>query len=330
MRHAICRRARLAAAAAAIVFGISLGAGAAEKAPTPPEILAAGRCDRACLRDLTDQVFAALAAHDASRLPLRADVRYTENGQTLRLNDGLWQTADGVSSSYAMYMQDAASGSAAFMGAIQESGRTAMMTLRLQVDGRKISQLEVVIARTSGAGGGGFGGGSYSDVKTLPVFDEILAPAQRRSREQLIATANSYFEGLEQATGKVTPFEPACQRRENGSITANNPAATNAMSKLSCGAQFDTGFSPFITEVRGRRFELVDEERGLVLAFLSFDHSGRIKSVKRTDGTIAKVPAPFDTPYTFLIAEVFKVRDGRIAQVEAVLLPTPYGMPSGW
>jgi hypothetical protein len=317
-------------AATALAAVMAAGAGAAERAPTPAEILAAGRCDRACLHELTDQVFAAMAAHDASRLPLRDGVRYTENGQTLRLNDGLWQTAEAVSTTYAMYLDDAQSGSAAFMGAIQESGRPAMITLRLQVEGRKITQIEVVIARSSGAGGGGFGGGSYSDVKTLPVFDELLPQAQRRSREQLIATANSYFEGLEQATGKVTPFEPGCQRRENGSITANNPDAKNAMSKLSCGAQFDTGFSPFITEVRGRRFPLVDEERGLVLAFLSFDHSGKIKSVRRTDGTIAKVPAPFDAPYTFLIAELFKIRDGRIAQVEAVLLPTPYGMPGGW
>lgn len=328
MEHSVRNRVRLAAITAMLLAAAA--AGAADKAPTATEILAAGRCDRACLHALTDQVFAAMAAHDASRLPLRDGVRYTENGQTLRLNDGLWQTAEGVSTTYAMYVDDAQSGSAAFMGAITESGRTAMITLRLQVEGRKISQIEVVIARTSGAGGGGFGGGSYSEVKTLPIFAEVLPQAQRRPREQLIAIANSYFEGLEQATGKVTPFEPGCQRRENGSITANNPDAKNAMSKLSCGAQFDTGFSPFITEVRGRRFPLVDEERGLVLSFLSFDHSGRIKSVKRTDGTIAKVPPPFDTPYTFLIAELFKIRDGRIAQVEAVLLPTPYGMPGGW
>jgi len=328
MEHSV--RTRVQALAMGALAVMTAAAGAADKAPTPTEILAAGRCDQSCLHGLTDQVFAAMAAHDASRLPLRAGVRYTENGQTLRLNDGLWQTAGAVSSDYAMYLEDPQNGAAAFMGAIQESGRTALITLRLQVEGRKISQIEVVIARTSGAGGGGFGGGSYSDVKTLPVFDEVLPPAQRRPREQLIATANSYFEGLEQATGRVTPFEPGCQRRENGSITANNPDAKNAMSKLSCGAQFDTGFSPFITEVRGRRFPLVDEERGLVLAFLSFDHSGKIKSVKRTDGSIAKVPPPFDTPYTFLIAELFKVRDGRIAQVEAVLLPTPYGMPGGW
>ena len=295
--------------------------------PSAEQMLAAGRCDHACLTDLAGQVIAALAAHDASRLPLRHDVRYTENGQTLRLNDGLWETADGLSN-YTMYLADPESGAAAFMGTIRESGREAMLALRLKVAGRKISEIEAVIARTSGTASPF--GVNYAEVRPEPIFSQTLAPAQRRPREQMIAIANSYFEGLEQATGKITPFEPTCKRRENGSTTANNPEAKNAIAKLSCGAQFDTGFSPFITEVRGRRYPLVDEERGLVLAFLSFDHSGRIKTVRRTDGTIAKVPPPFDTPYTFLIAELFKIRDGRIAQVEAVLLPTPYAMPSGW
>jgi hypothetical protein len=214
------------------------------------------------------------------------------------------------------------------MGTVRESGREAMLAVRLKVVGRKISEIEVVIARSSG-GPSAFGV-NYADVRPEPIFSEALPPAQRRPREQMIAAANSYFEGLEQATGKITPFEPQCKRRENGNTTANNPDARNAMAKLSCGAQFDTGFSPFITEVRARRFPLVDQERGLVLAFLTFDHSGRIKTVQRTDGTIAKVAPPFDTPYTFLIAELFKIRDGRIAQVEAVLLPVPYGMPTGW
>ena len=317
---------RLAMTVAAVAWAWSAVAGGASSDPTTA-MLAAGRCDRACLVDLAGQTLAALAAHDASRLPLRHDVRYTENGQTLRLNDGLWETADGLSN-YTLYLADPESGAAAFMGTIRESGREAMLTLRLKVVGRKISEIEAVIARTSGTPSPF--GVNYADLRPEPIFSETLSPAQRRPREQMIATANSYFEGLEQATGKVTPFEPTCKRRENGSTTANNPDAKNAIAKLSCGAQFDTGFSPFITEVRGRRYPLVDEDRGLVLAFLSFDHSGRIKNVRRTDGTMAKVPAPFDTPYTFLIAELFKIRDGRIAQVEAVLLPTPYAMPSGW
>jgi hypothetical protein len=326
MQHAATRRRAARSIALSTLLGVAL-AWAGTPGPDPAaQTVAAGHCDRACLNALTSQFFAALAAHDASRLPLRHGARYTENGQTLRLNDGLWQTADGLGD-YQLLLADPDSGTAGFMGTVRESGRAAMLAARLQVEGRKIAEIEVVIARSSG-GANSFGV-RYEDVRPEPVFEETLPAAQRRPRQLLIATANSYFEGLEQATGKVTPFESSCKRRENGMTTANNPAGS-AMSKLSCGAQFDTGFSPFITEVRGRRFPLVDEERGLVLAFLSFDHSGRIKSVQRTDGTVAKVPAPFDTPYTFLIAELFKIRDGRIAQVEAVLLPTPYAMPSGW
>ncbi len=113
-------------------------------------------------------------------------------------------------------------------------------------------------------------------------------------------------------------------------VTAGNSDSPHGVSKLSCGDQLATGFSTFITEVRGRRFPLVDSERGLVLAFVSFDHSGRIKNVPLADGSTLHVPAPFDAPYSFLMAELFKVRDGRIGRVEAVLITTPYRMASGW
>jgi hypothetical protein len=33
---------------------------------------------------------------------------------------------------------------------------------------------------------------------------------------------------------------------------------------------------------------------------------------------------------SFYIAEIFKVKDGRIRQIEAVLTTVPYGMSSGW
>ena len=31
-----------------------------------------------------------------------------------------------------------------------------------------------------------------------------------------------------------------------------------------------------------------------------------------------------------MIAEVFKVKNGKLTQIEAVLTTVPYGMPSGW
>src|SRR5580658_6484032 len=52
-------------------------------------------CNRACLEDLVNQYLAALAAHDPKRLPLSADVMYTENDQQMDVGDGFWKTAEG-------------------------------------------------------------------------------------------------------------------------------------------------------------------------------------------------------------------------------------------
>ena len=61
-----------------------------------------------------------------------------------------------------------------------------------------------------------------------------------------------------------------------------------------------------------------------------FDHAGKIKDVKMTDGTTLHVPPPFDAPFSFEIFELFKIDKGRIVRVEAVLNSVPYGMASGW
>ena len=71
--------------------------------------------------------------------------------------------------------------------------------------------------------------------------------------------------------------------------------------------------------VRERRFPIVDEERGLVYAIVFFDHAGTVRTVKMANGTSFNVPPPYDTPYTFLIGELFKIKNGRIHQIEAVL-----------
>ena len=99
---------------------------------------------------------------------------------------------------------------------------------------------------------------------------------------------------------------------------------------MSCGAQFATGFSKIITHVRDRRFPIVDEERGLVYAIVRFDHSGRNKTTVWNDGTTHPVNTPFDEPFSFLIGELFKIKDGKIHRIEALVLNVPYGMPSGW
>jgi hypothetical protein len=99
---------------------------------------------------------------------------------------------------------------------------------------------------------------------------------------------------------------------------------------MTCGEQFATGFSRFITKIRERRYPIVDQERGLVYALIFFDHAGTVTSVTMANGMTFRPPPPFDTPYTLQIGELFKIVDGRITRIEAVLTAVPYGMPSGW
>ena len=79
-------------------------------------------CDRACLEGVINQYLAAVVAHDPKRLPLSADVMYTENSQVIEVGDGFWKTAAGLGS-YKHIFADPEFGQVAFMGTMQEAGR---------------------------------------------------------------------------------------------------------------------------------------------------------------------------------------------------------------
>ena len=73
----------------------------------------------------------------------------------------------------------------------------------------------------------------------------------------------------------------------------------------------------------------VDPERGTVFAFAFFDHSaGDTRTFKTPDGRT--VTAGPNQPWTWEIAELFKVEKGKLRQIEAILDRSPYGMLSGW
>src|SRR6185312_16139648 len=150
---------------------------------------------------------------------------------------------------------------------------------------------------------------------------------------ELARIGNTYFSGLdEDDSARNVPFSPECQRRENGTITANNPEASKgSMAWMDCKAQFDTGFSVIVTDIRERRFEVVDRTKGLAFGWGYFDHNGTPQKFSRTlDHELVDVPPMFKQPFSFYIAEVFKVMDGKIRQIEAVLAQVPYQMESTW
>jgi hypothetical protein len=290
-------------------------------------------CDRACLTGMVDKYLSALVAHDPGQLPLARMVRFTENGQELRLGDGLWGTAT-AQGKYKLYVADPEDGQVGLYGTVIEDDSPVLMALRLKVEYGLISEVETIVVRTGGTANFPPAGKTMEDKGTpRPQFLRTVPSARRMSREDLIKVANSYFTGLGGNTGRNSaPFAPTCLRWENGVQTNSNPnlrrpnnGGFNVLA-LSCEDQQKSGFFPFVTSIRDRRFPVVDRERGLVLAFGFFDHNGRIKDLHLTNGQT--VPSPVHAPLTLEISELFQIDKGKIDQVEAVLQSVPYGMRS--
>lgn len=293
---------------------------------------AANDCDRACLNGFVDQYMAAVAAHDPSKLPTAANVRYSENNVEMPLGEGLWQTSDGWGS-YKVYIDDPETGQVGFLAVANEDGHLSCFAGRLKVANKKITEIEIIAARPdrpSPPSANGIPVGGPENLRDKPLFSEDEPADQRVSRDKLIQLANGYFDTIQLNTGKIyTTFDPDCQRMENGSVTANNPNATNPVAKMGCQAQLETGLLKIVTRARDRRF-VVDEQRQMVFVSTFFDHNGTVRRNTLVDGSVRTVGPPFDRPYTFLILELFKIKDGKIRQIEAVLTTVPYYMPSPW
>jgi len=283
-------------------------------------------CDRACLNSFVDQFLAALVAHDPSRLPLSRQAKYTENGQQLQLGDGFWGTASALPT-YKIYADDPQAGQAMFIGVLQENGAPVIFCSRLKIELQQITEMEVIISRKEP--------GSLARPENLvtpnPIFLETVPPAQRRSRQNLIAIANSYFNAIEKGHASYVPFDSNCSRIESGVQTTNNTQlATSPESVLGmgCADQIKTrNFQPD-TMIRDRRFLVIDEERGLVFVLGFFDHDAKLRSYTLADGRTVKQTRT--APWTWEIAEMFKIQDGKIMRVEALVNPAPYGMKAGW
>lgn len=287
-------------------------------------------CDRACLSNFMDTFLESLVNHDPASLPATRNIKYTENGVRLSLGDGLWQTARDWPT-YRVDVIDELSGTIGLVGKINENGNNNWYAVRLKVEkGEEISEIESLIGRNISGGGGG---PQFSPPHTEPhpLMMQVVSNDTRLSRAELAAIGNSYFTGLDTDNhGGNVPFSPDCQRRENGTVTSNDPnMEEGSMVWMDCKAQFDTGFSAIVTDIRERRFEVVDPLTGLAFGWGYFDHNG---------GPGAFTPGPddnendtsFNQPFSFYIAEIFKVVDGEIRQIEAVLTTVPYQMESGW
>jgi hypothetical protein len=298
-------------------------------------------CDRACMTGLVDRYLEALVRHDASGLPLNRDVRFTENTARLDVGtEGLWVAASEAPTGPRIYAIDLGAGQAGFYGVMKERCRPLLIALRLKVVNGQITEIEHVLARTIRED-------ALRNLMTpRPEFTADVTPAERLPRERMVAIADSYFEAIEHANGKLAPFSDDCVRRENGGQTTHNATpvpwpvslgskqADDAMAyigTLSCSDQLDTHVMDFITRLWPRRHEIVDVEKGLVFSFPMFQHRGVTGPMR-----IYNVPGVDSLPLggatsNLQAGEIFKIdRGGQIVAIEAMGAQLPYGTLSGW
>ena len=309
----------------------SAGASSSEKAR--PTAAPSESCEEQCLRAISERYLQAMAKRDKALIPLAAGARYSENGVPLAFGDGLWRTFERPSG-YRNIFTDASQGQVAMFATIVENGSEQLMMLRLKVASGKISEAESFVVRRQGS--------AFLNTEGLvldPVWGKALAPDDKPTRAQLIAAIDPYFDALSKGDGSLAPFHPDCVRIENGITTAGVEGATRRIGKMPfgpprllarCASQADSGRFTYIQDIDPRRYLIVDERRGLVFGIFHFQHPGDKLIARSKDGHEEPMGPHATTPSTVPVAELFKVERGKIVAIEAVMVTTPYRMPSAW
>lgn len=328
------------AGAAAAVLGSGVTPAAA--APRKPS------CDEACLKHFVDLYIDSLASHDPSRLPMSPKVRITEDGAALEAGEGLWVTFQSAGPYRHDFYEPATGGVGAFFSGT-ENGFPDLISVRLKVTGRKVTEIETIVSR------------SARNAQNLPpkdpswmtLFDREEPASSRLTRAQLVKGAIDYMRAIAFQKGELAPFAESCIRLENGGAMSRGPhdtlpvpamrvpaggdnnqwlaAVTKTMDEgLGCAKQIDTGVYGFITGYEGARFPVVDVKRQIVFGVFDFMRRGNVTSVAIDGKTYPMMPNAI-YPNEMLNAEAWKFVDGKITRIEAVFEgPQAYRLGNGW
>lgn len=267
----------------AVVWIFALGINTAAIAQTDA-------CTRENLRDITDQFFTALEAHDISSVPLAADVRYTENGMEVPAGKGVWETA--VKTTFKRGMVDTQKCGTHTQAILEEKDnpKPVLYGARLKVEANRISEIEAIVVR----------GDQVLDVPAIMATEDqdwelIMPPEQRSSRLAMMAAADDYF-GLfvKEKKRRVSDlaFSGFCDRWENGAITTRGGFNQDVtLPRHNCSPE---GFED-MAETHGPRRFLVDEETGVVVAYVLFNGTWPdFHMFKMNNGKVVWIQAYFE------------------------------------
>lgn len=286
-------------------------------------------CDRACLEGVVNQYIDAMVAHNPFGLPLARKVKFSENGVVLDLGDGVWNTITGAGT-YKLIAADPQSGQVGVIATMRENSSPIALAARLKIENRKITEIETVINRGSGATSAAQ---MLEAAKPDPAFLATVPENERLSRDAMIAPVNAYFSALERGAADRSTFTTDCRRVENGEQMTNAPdhPAPAGLSwnpwALGCAEQIDTKMFANYTRIYPRRFPVVDEERQLVFGFFTYQQPGDVLRVESPGHGIYKFPDSAQQPGFVESAQLFRIYAGKIRRIESLTLSVPYGMP---
>lgn len=284
-----------------------------------PLFAAANDCDRACLKATLDQYLTAVVKHDPAAAPLFVGFRQTENAVVVRPGTGVWKSVTGLGKMQRRYL-DAVSGQAGYFGIVEEGSNLAIVTVRVKVENRKITEAEWLMARKGDPGLNGpatatQAAGNFFEPDNLVANappDRTLPKAERLSREALIAITNSYFDGLTGRDGSLIIAHPGCTRLENGN-TVTGRAGRGGGKGQEAVSDCTSGLTNFSAMVAARRYPVVDEEAGAVLAIGVF------------------VRRPGATTRRNVFSEWFFIDNAKIHTIySAMFYPTPDAFVPNW
>lgn len=173
---------------------------------------------------MLDQYLAAVIKHDPAAAPLVVGFRQTENAINVRPGNGVWKTVTALGKVQRTYF-DPVSGQAAYYGTVEEGGETAVVTVRVRVENRRLTEAEWFLARANdpGLSGPRRQGGPPANLHNPeylaanPPPDRVVPRNQRSDRDTLIRIVDSYFDAITSRDGSVALTHQGCGRVENGS-----------------------------------------------------------------------------------------------------------------
>ncbi len=305
---------------------------------------ASSLCDRQCLEGFVDQYLDAMVAKDVSIAAFTENIRYTENAKVHPIagaTEGLWANATSLGE-YRFYIADSQAGQIAFVGLIKENDKPALLSMRLKIENKKITEAEAIVVRNMNER-------NLWTLKTPPAeFIEALPPEEQMSREELVKFADLYFDSIEQINGKIVPWHDECYRLENGMWTAGpklpdeiaanmpelpaakeEPGGGGAFARGACTEAIDSGVFALIESIRPRRTPVVDIERGVTWGVYMFNHPG-VETITMPDGSTQPAAYFRGQPNSMPISELFKIKDGKIRDIMAIGVVNEYKSTSGW